>query len=69
MILTFFCSCGNKDPKKAVEYDGCLGYEALICTKCGRFVDHNGEHEADEFSLALIGKPQEGTNDHKTITK
>lgn len=43
-----------------------LGFERW--KSLGRHVKR-GEHEADEFSLALIGKLGEGNNDHKTITK
>jgi hypothetical protein len=39
MITSFNCTCGNKDPHKAKDYDGCLGYEALICTVCGTYYD------------------------------
>ena len=54
MITSFECSCGNTDPKKAKEYDGCLGYSAIICTECGRYYDENGEHQADEFSKSFV---------------
>ena len=54
MITSFECTCGNKDPKKAKEYDGCLGYSAIICTECGRYYDENGEHQADEFSKSFV---------------
>ena len=50
MITKFTCSCGNKDPKKAKYYDGCLGYEALICTLCGAYSDYTGEHSPDKWS-------------------
>lgn len=54
MITQFNCVCGNDDPKKAHFYEGCLGYEALICKKCGRYEDIEGKHEADEFSMSFI---------------
>jgi len=54
MITKFECKCGNKDPRKAVEYDGLLGYEALICTVCGRYYDHYRENEPDEWSKDYI---------------
>jgi len=55
MITSFTCSCGNTDPKKAKVYEGMLGYEAIICTDCGRYYDHTGEHQADEFSKSYVG--------------
>jgi len=54
MVTAFKCKCGNTNPKKAKEYEGMLGYEAIICTCCGRYADHNGIHEADEFSLNFL---------------
>lgn len=54
MITKFECSCGNKDPKKALAYDGAMGYESLICKVCGHYYDINGEHKADEFSKKYI---------------
>ena len=54
MIISFNCSCGNTEPKKAHYYDGCLGYEAIICKVCGNYSDHNGEHEADAWSKQFI---------------
>jgi hypothetical protein len=54
MVTKFNCTCGNQDPKKVKEYDGCLGYEALICLDCGKYYDHTGEHEPDEFSMSFI---------------
>ena len=56
MVIKFECSCGNKDPKKTYFYDGALGYEATICTCCGRYYDYSGEHEADKFSKRYIKK-------------
>jgi hypothetical protein len=63
MITKFTCSCGNTDPSKAKYYDGCLGYEALICTCCGRYYDHTGEHEPDNWSKNFVNI------DTKTVTK
>lgn len=54
MIKKISCSCGNQDPNKAKAYDGCLGYEAVICTDCGRYCDNEGEHPADEFSMNFV---------------
>lgn len=54
MITKFTCTCGNTDPKKAKAYEGCLGYQALICTCCGRYYDHIGKHDADKFSKSFV---------------
>jgi hypothetical protein len=55
-VTSFNCPCGNKDPKKTYEYDGALGYEAIICTVCGRIHDDKGVHPADSFSKQFIKK-------------
>ena len=47
MLKSFNCPCGNKDTKQAKEYDGLLGYEAVICKKCGRIHDESGIHEPE----------------------
>lgn len=54
MITSFSCTCGNTDPKKASEYDGALGYEAMICLECARYYDHEGEHAPDEWSRSYL---------------
>jgi len=54
MITKFTCSCGNTNPKKAKAYEGMLGYEAIICTECGKYYDNTGEHQADEFSKSFV---------------
>lgn len=54
MVTEFNCKCGNTDPKQVKEYEGCLGYEALICTCCGRFYDHHGINNPNNFSLAFV---------------
>ena len=56
MITKFNCTCGNTDPKKAYAYDGCLGYEALVCKCCGKYYDQTGEHNSDEWSLQFVTK-------------
>jgi len=56
MVITFDCTCGNKDPKKTYFYDGSLGYEATICTCCGRYYDMYGEQEADKFSKLYLNR-------------
>jgi len=54
MITKFECTCGNHNPQKAYHYDGCLGYEALVCKVCGKYYDYTGEHEADDFGKQFI---------------
>ena len=49
------CSCGNIKPREYIEYDGSLGYEAIICKQCGIYHDHFGEHKPDDWSIELIG--------------
>ena len=46
MVTKFNCPCGNQDPKKVEEYDGVLGYQALICESCGATHDDTGIHLA-----------------------
>lgn len=55
MLIAFSCKCGNNDVKKCKEYDGCLGYEAVVCTVCGRYSDQDEEHEPDDWSLKFVG--------------
>jgi transcription elongation factor Elf1 len=53
MLLNFECDfCDNKDKSLVYEYDGCLGYEALVCRKCGVYYDYQktGYYEPDEWS-------------------
>ena len=54
MITKFDCKCGNTDTSKVHEYDGAVGYEALVCKVCGTYYDHTGEHPADDFSKQFI---------------
>jgi len=54
MIKSAKCVCGNTTPSNFAEYDGCLGYEAVVCLSCGRFEDHTSSHEADEWSKLYI---------------
>lgn len=57
MILQFNCpKCGNSNPKKAFEYEGGLGYEAVICKCCAAFADTNGWYEPDERSRLQVGE-------------
>jgi hypothetical protein len=64
MIISFKCPCGNQDPKQTKEYDGCLGYEAIICTTCGAIHDHTGIHPADDFSRQFIKVLNKNVNVH-----
>jgi hypothetical protein len=59
MITSFTCTCGANHPSDAKYYDGLLGYEALVCKKCGRYYDHGGEHPADEWSKSFAGLPDD----------
>ena len=48
------CNCGNDNPREFIEYNGCIGYEAFICARCGRYFDHAGEYDADDFSKRIL---------------
>lgn len=52
--ITVPCKCGASEPKDFVEYDGSLGYEAVICKHCGRYFDLGGSYEANEFSRTYL---------------
>jgi len=53
--ITTPCQCGNQDKDKFKIYDGCLGYEAMVCLVCGRYCDHaNIDMGPDEWSLDFI---------------
>ena len=56
MIINALCPCGNIDSSLFYEYDGCLGYEAIVCKCCGRYSDYTGMHQANEWSEAFIIK-------------
>lgn len=58
-ITKFNCQCGNQDTKKAIEYSGAMGYEAIVCKECGSYCDHDGMHEADSWSTELAGISKE----------
>lgn len=47
-------NCGNDKKENYKEYDGLLGYEAIICQVCGYIYDHTGAHppEIKEMTLA-----------------
>ncbi len=59
MVVKYNCKCGNNDPRKVHEYDGALGYEALVCKVCGRYCDHAGEYEPDKWSMQFVIKERE----------
>lgn len=49
----------NKCPKCKTSlkfYDGCLGYEAIYCPKCGWFTDHLMIGQDDKFIEGGIKK-------------
>lgn len=49
MITKFKCPhCGNSEVSKAKEYDGILGYEAIICMVCRWIHDHLGSHPPEK---------------------
>jgi len=57
VVVEFNCKvCGNKDVSKVYEYDGALGYEALVCKVCGTYYDENGSHKADDWSKVFAQK-------------
>jgi predicted nucleic-acid-binding Zn-ribbon protein len=37
------------------SYDGCLGYEAAYCSKCGYYADYDKEG-TDKFYIGLKGR-------------
>jgi len=55
MIINFRCKCGNTDPNKSKHYEGSLGYGAVVCKTCGRYSDHTGSFEADNWSKEFVG--------------
>lgn len=65
-ITKFFCICGADKPEDCKQYDGGLGYEALICKRCGRMYDHVGEYPADEFSCQHVGITKEQAAKYST---
>lgn len=54
MLVEYKCECGNTDVSKAKEYDGAMGYEAIVCLECGRYSDDTGGHPADTWSCSFI---------------
>jgi hypothetical protein len=41
-------NCGASEVSDFREYDGCMGYEAIICKVCGYIYDQNGAHAPEE---------------------
>lgn len=56
MITSFSCECGNTAPDHAQEYDGALGYEAIVCLDCARYYDHFGTHKPNEWSRDFVAQ-------------
>lgn len=54
MITQFNCNCGTTNISDAHYYDGAIGYEAIVCKRCGRYSDHMGTYDADEWSRQFI---------------
>ena len=52
MLISFKCPCGNTDTQQTKKYGGMLGYEAVICKKCGRIHDETGIHEREAALIA-----------------
>ena len=44
-------NCGANKVSDFKEYDGCLGYEAIICKRCGYIYDQNGMHSPEEDNI------------------
>lgn len=57
MVTKFECeNCKNNDPRRTRVYDGMLGYEAIYCTVCGAYFDHEAFHLPDKSSFEYISK-------------
>ena len=48
--------CGNE---KLRYYGGALGYEAMVCDKCGAYHDHYGVHPKDCINCETCKKMDE----------
>ena len=60
--------CGNTDVSMMKEYDGALGYEAIVCKVCGAYCDHEACHAPDEWSKEFVGiKGKTKVSKHKRI--
>jgi hypothetical protein len=61
MVVSFSCTCGNTDTSKVKDYDGALGYEALVCKVCGTYYDFDNDgkprtNPPDEWSKQYMIK-------------
>lgn len=50
------CLCGGE----LVYYDGCLGYEAMVCQKCGFYWDATSEEEQQKQKEVYIKEKLKG---------
>lgn len=48
-------NCGANKVSDFREYDGLLGYEAIICKKCAYIYDHSGTYAPDEKEIKIGG--------------
>jgi hypothetical protein len=55
-LYTVTCEELPHDNQRLAYYDGALGYEALVCRKCGTYFDQSGQQKPDDWSLRFIGK-------------
>jgi transcription elongation factor Elf1 len=60
MIIKATCyHCGNTDTSQFKSYDGSMGYEAIVCLKCGSYEDSAGIHPADVWSKEFVRSHKE----------
>ena len=58
-VIEFKCqTCGTNEVSDAHEYDGMIGYEAIICKKCGAYSDSYGHFAAEAWSRKIVGLPE-----------
>lgn len=56
MIESFHCIyCGADQPSDAKEYDGMLGYEAIVCHRCGSVSDITGTRPLSSWGCFYVG--------------
>jgi hypothetical protein len=62
-------NCGADQSSDFKYYDGCLGYDAIICQKCGFIYDASGAHEPDkdEKSIMYVQVDQEALAKRKRL--
>ena len=58
-------SCALCKHTELKYYDGWLGYEAMICKKCGAVHDLNGVWLNDELIIKSKDSPKEDLTNHK----